>query len=686
MTKYIVFILLMSLSCKKEKFDLDKFHGTEAGPELAIPFIYTILDIKNLINDTSQSEIGADGLIQFVYRRDSIYSIMPSDMLVFSGPVKTQTGSNLGTISIPNVQLNSGITVSAISAGLDNANKTLLDSLVGKNTILPAFLSINGPLFYLPIDTTFFSSIDIQSGTLDITAYNNLPVAITELTTYLYALNPQRYIAKVTLLNIAPNGSKTTTLNLANLTITGPLGYRVTKCLSGSSSPNMVKINYTDSIGMNYQFNNLVAKGGSMNLSTVKFNKTNDYIDISTNNSAQKITKLTLVKGKIKYLLNSTIREQIDVKINFPTASKLSLPFPEQVISIPYSPINQIAGFIDIANVSFELNSNVLKPYNILPFTTEAIIGSSGKKVLFYASNSFTIQLFIDEIEIDYAEGNFETGANFVFNFKEQIDFFKQFQSGFHIDDATLKLKINNGFGIPLQINFDMIAENLVGTKQGLGITPFNLSSPSLSQVGQVISITNIYNKTNSNISSFCNLPPNSINFNGMASVGAPGPGPAYNNFIKKDKGLNVGIEMNLPLAISGKNIALSDTLKFEGSLISELNVKNLAIKFTNAFPFDAHVIFKFVNDTFLTLDSFYFSKAISAGYINPAGRIVRATENTVNIPIDTAVANKLKHTKQLIFSIYFSSPDDGTKWVKIYSDYFLKIGIGIISKQKFKL
>ncbi len=664
---------------------MDKFNGIEAGPDLAIPLIYTVLDIKNLIKDTTQSEIGSDGLIQFVYRRDSIYSIMPSDMLVFSAPVKTRTGTNLGTISIPNIPYNSGISVSVLAAGLNSAHKILLDSLVGKNAILPAFLSTNGPLQLMPLDSTFFSFIDIQSGTLDITAKNNLPIYIAELTTYLYALNPQRYIAKVTLLNIPPFGSKTTTIDLANLTITAPLGYKVIKFASNTSAPNAVTINYSDSIGMNYQFNNIVAKGGRVNLSSVKFNKTNDYIDISTNNSSQKITKLTLVKGKIKYLVKSSIREQIDVKLNFPTASKFSLPFPEQSISIPYSPVNEISGFIDLANVSFELNSIVSRPYNILPFTTEAVLVSSGKKVLFDASNSFSIQLFIDETEIDYAEGNFETGANFVFKFKEQIDFFKQFQSGFHIDDASLKLKISNGFGIPLQINFDMIAENIQGTKQALGIAPFNLSFPSLAQVGQVTSVTNNYNKTNSNIASFCNLPPNSINFDGLATVGAPGPTPVYNNFIKKGKGLNVGIEMNLPLAISGKNIALSDTLKFEGSFISQLNIKNLAVKFTNAFPFDAHVIFKFVNDTFLTLDSFYFSGAITAGNINPAGRIIHATENTVNIPIDTAAANKLKHTKQLMFSIYFSSPDDGTKWVKIYSDYFLKIGIGIISKQKFK-
>ena len=81
LTVFYVLIAFVFTTCKKDNLNFDKYNGYTLNPEFGIPIVNATLDIKNLIkNDTTNIHVDGDGLIRFVYRKDSLISYKLNDL------------------------------------------------------------------------------------------------------------------------------------------------------------------------------------------------------------------------------------------------------------------------------------------------------------------------------------------------------------------------------------------------------------------------------------------------------------------------------------------------------------------------------------------------------------------------------------------------------------------------------
>ncbi|MBF25581.1 MAG: hypothetical protein CMP49_03580 [Flavobacteriales bacterium] len=192
-------------SCQKYQLEVHDW-----SPELVSPLINTTITIADLIPEQGTTEYDNDNLIHLAFRSDSIYILEPS-------LIQDITGLNIDTI----------VTLEQLLLGVqdDPALESLIN-LLGLEIPFPESQEIPGALFSLfnadliePFNFQFdeFNNATFNSGNLEITIINNLPVALENT---LIIINPSEDIEwQVNISELLPGQGYNHTIDLAGLTI-----------------------------------------------------------------------------------------------------------------------------------------------------------------------------------------------------------------------------------------------------------------------------------------------------------------------------------------------------------------------------------------------------------------------------------------------------------------------------------
>ena len=111
-----------------------------------------------------------------------------------------------------------------------------------------------------------------------------------------------------------------------------------------------------------------------------------------------------------------------------------------------------------------------------------------------------------------------------------------------------------------------------------------------------------------------------------------------------------------------------------------------LSLNIENNFPFEAGVKIVFVNDiTNTPIDSVEYSKIITSAITNANGKTIQSASSKTKIKLSEELLNKLKNKNVNSIKTYatLKTENNGTKPIKIYSDYEMKISLGIIATVK---
>jgi hypothetical protein len=690
-TIVVLVVFLFVNSCKKDSTDFDKFNGYNPSPEFGIPLFNSKITMLNLIkNDTVNITVDNTGLVHFAYRKDSIFNYKINDFFKFESPKTTPINNTLGELSVNNVSNSKTTTLQELSASFNPATKLVFDGLAGNNAVFPEITeSINTMKAFDAF--TEFSSVKFSDGWLVITISNYFPINLNTINLNLYNLTPtEQLLGTFNYSNIAPGTSKSDSIPLAGITLSASLGYKMPVFNTNSSAPTAVLINYSDSLVFKSEAKNLKAISGVAVIPNQSILNQPKDIDFTPNDANQRIRKLKLAGGKIKISAQSTFNESLELTINFTSATKNGLPYPSQVITVPNTGTSSfyIDSSINLAGVSLNLTQNGLKPYNIVPITYSAKVISSGLPVSFSSTDYINLDLSTTSTTIDYVEGYFgqidipNAGDQFI-----DLSFLDIIKSGLNLDEPELKITINNQIGVPLQFQYNFIGKNKNGDSVDAQLKPFDFNYPTIAEQGQIKNTVQIYSNKNNNgkINELLSLPPNKIQILGKLVTNAE-QDPTKNQFIKQGDAINVNIEMDIPMVFRSTALTLVDSSKFDVKQFDQFKEVTLSLNIENYFPFEANMKIVFMNDSNnIAIDSMVFNKIITSAITNANGKTIQGASSKTKITMSEALLNKLKNNKVNKIKTYSSllTENNGTKSIKLYSDYEMKISLGIIASLK---
>ncbi len=687
----VLLILFTVNSCKKDSTDFGKYDTYSPSTEFSIPLFNTNINMLNItLNDSFKSSVDNSGLVHFVYRQDSLFSYKITDLYNFENANKTTINNSLGEITINNVSSSKKSTLQDLTTNFSAPTKAVFDSIAGKNVIFPAITETITNV--KPFDAfTEFTSVTFSQGYLILTIHNYLPINLSAITLNLYNLLPtQTLLGVYNYTNIAPGASKSDSILLTNKTVSNSLGYSMPVFNTNSSAPIAVLVNYQDSIVITARTSGIKASSGTAVFPDQSIASQSTTLDFTTPDSTQRIRKLKLAAGKLNFIAQSTIKEPIELTINFTGALKNGIAFPSQVITIPTTGSGSFYydSSINLAGVSLDLTQKISKPYNNVSITYSARVLSSGLPVTFNATDYVNLQINTTNNLLEYIEGYFgrievlSNKNNFI-----NLSFLDNLKGGFNLDAPELKITVNNSAGVPIEFQYNVIGKNKDGIIQDAQIVPFTANFPLVSEVGQTKNTFQVYSNKNGNgkINELLSLPPNSIQITGKM-LSNPIQDPTLNQFIKLGSALNVNVEIDLPLALHTSNFSLIDSTDFDVMKLDVFKEVTLGLNIDNRFPFDANMKIVFMNDSNnIPVDSINYNKIVSSAITDANGKTIQSSKSKTRIVLDENRLQKLIANKVNKIKTYttFITENNGTKPIKIYSDYDMKISAGIIATLK---
>lgn len=687
---WIAFLLftMIIFACKKDNLDFNKFNGYTLNPEFGIPLVNATLGIKDLTkNNPDNIHTDNDGLIRFSIRKDSILNYSLGDMFRLDQQSGTTINRSIGEISIGDVTTRKQLTLGELSQSFSPAAKANFNLIENTTNVFPAVNeNISTVTSFSAISE--FSSIKFSKGWIVLSITNKLPVVINQIRLNLYNLTPsQSLLGTFNFANIAVGAKKSDSIQINNKQISSDMGYTM-PIYNSASSGTPVFINPNDSIVITMFGRQLKAISGSAVFPAQDITTQSTYLELTTNDPSQQIKKLNIAKGRLRFVAKSTVNSNIQLLISFPNATKDGNTFPAQTITIPTTgPFNTFLDSIDIAGVHFDLTKNPSKPYNNLPIAYTIKLLPTSNIATFDSSNFINLQVLTSGITVDYAEGFFGN-INVPADSIKPIDipFFDKISEGLKLDDPKLTLDIYSSIGVPIKFNYDFTASNSNSKKnQALQMPSFDLAYPTVADIGSASEIrktTQIVDKTNSKIVDFAALAPNKITCAGTVLTNV-GHSSNETQFISSKSAMSVNMSMDLPAGFYAESFSLVDTFEFGVDMFNNFKQASIIARVDNGFPFGTKINMVFLDTANKAVDSVAIDNLLMSSVTDANGRTIQRGISKFELPFNEARIATLNTSKvkkiKLVSTL--STENQGNKVVRIYSDYDLKISLGIIGK-----
>jgi hypothetical protein len=261
------------------------------------------------------------------------------------------------------------------------------------------------------------------------------------------------------------------------------------------------------------------------------------------------------------------------------------------------------------------------------------------------------------------------------------------------ISNPSIKFNYTNSFSDSVKVN--LIASGSRGSKSvDLNVAPFPLALPNI-PVEQEISSIYIIDKSNSNLQSLVSLPPEVINFTGTVTLRTSAKSSQTDIFVLGSNQLLGSLELEIPLELKVNNLQYKDTVnnflndKGKDNPVSPEDFQFLRINFNakNGFPLGASLKMELYD----SLNSAIKSTVTADGILDPApvdsnGKATGVTESSTTIEFTKEFFGQVNKADKIIFTFTLQSSGDGSKAVKIYSDYRISFNAALVVKPVINL
>jgi hypothetical protein len=161
------------------------------------------------------------------------------------------------------------------------------------------------------------------------------------------------------------------------------------------------------------------------------------------------------------------------------------------------------------------------------------------------------------------------------------------------------------------------------------------------------------------------------------------GHSPSETQYISSKSAMSVNMSMDLPAGFYANNLTLVDTFEFGLDVFNNFKQASIMARVDNGFPFGTKITMVFLDTANKAVDSVAVDNLLMSSVTDANGRTVQRGISKFELPfnesrIATLNTNKVNKIK-LVTTL--ATENQGGKVVRIYSDYDLKISLGIIGR-----
>lgn len=671
----VLSLLLFSLSgCLKDKYNPANFKTPDWEPGFGIPIATFNISLADALEgDSSLTIDSVDKSVKVVFRNDTLAEQSVGDILEIPSQDPSTTTLKLGTVSIDDFGSSQTVQLSSLVNNLSPTTGSAINTAIslGIPTPFPPIPEQAGGNYNLPTINDF-SQVTFSEGGLVFTLNNGYPTTLDSVVLELRNSGSPTPLGFARFGNVTAFSQQTKRIDLGGKTMSNNLVFGISKISSAGTAPNNVVIQGTQSLTISIDGDSLQVIGGTVILPSQDFSADTTRVDFATTDN-EELYQIDLNAGNIDFSFTSTIAEPIRVNISLPSISVGGTPINRVINIAPNSTTNEN---INLAGGIIDLTTDAQQPYNIIPVIVQASLVSSGTLKTIDSSNSLTVTYGFGNIGFDVVRGYF--GQKNIQIDESTLDlnlsFLKELGGSVFLANPNIDLNVTNSIGAPIRLTLNMVGKTIAGQSVALNAPAQILPFPTVP--GQTASGSLSYNRNNSQLPALLSLPPDTLTTGGLIVLNPNGNQGA--NFIGNNASIKIGMEADLPFELSASDIGFGDTSDFNGAetLNGVLEAK-LRFRNVNRFPFDMIMDITFLDSLDNPVHNVNAPLVLS-GIVDANGRVTAPSYATTELILARAAMPAIKQAKKMAIRLRMSTSNNGTQVVKIYTDYDIKMTVGI--------
>ena len=570
--------------------------------------------------------------------------------------------------------------VQKITLGQINPLFKLLD---GQTADIPE--QNQGNLTPVDIDASaFFETATLDSGFLDISISNNLPVKVKLVIFELTNAGDNSEVAYDSFTNIPIGGKVTKRIDLKDKTVTKTLKGSIKQLVTEASS-GPVLIDASKGVDLELTVSRLHPRYAVAAFPTQNVIDQNEGLTVFMGGAEVKYFKAKA--GNLKIKLASTIQEDMTMLFEIPSATKGGKVL-SSVVKLPAAPPNGVSTrdeFFDLTDYLIDFrgkNPDVKDTVNTFHQILVVRLDSSGRKVAIGLSDSIRIDYRMESLIPDFAIGYMGQSLNQSGDQKAPFDLFKGLNGDLKFKDFKVSLIVRNSIGAEGRIKIRSLAGENVFTKNTVKLNSMSLnndiliSAPPFKRDAFVESEI-VLDGTNSNIKSFIENLPQMLDYNLDMETNPNGNVNLYKDFVFDNSKVDVIMKVEFPAEFSLNQFVLRDTQSVDWTAIAGLDrIKSakMDVRIKNSFPLGAKLQLMLLDDKeqgIASLDIDPADNVIEPGVVDANGYPTAQSETVFSIGIGRDKVDALKKAK--FIAITTTLTGDG-KMQKLYDNSTISI------------
>ena len=399
------------------------------------------------------------------------------------------------------------------------------------------------------------------------------------------------------------------------------------------------------------------------------------------------LVEATIKSGSIDVTIKSTFIEPTIVSYELTSATNNgnTLVISESIPAGNVSHPSIVSSSYNLSNYNLDLRGLNGTSYNKLIAQISAMVDPSGDTLVSQLNDYIEISYTFNDIQPKYARGYFGDDAYNNLG-KEEFHFLANLTGGdIDIESLNMNFEIKNGIGVDIQMDVNTISMSNMetGNTSVLNSTPLanslNIDRAQETGVAAPPVIASSYSIeldiNNSNADKLFEIIPNQIDYGFDLQINPFGHVSSHNDFIYDGYGIEVLLDMEIPISVATNEFTLSDTIEFD---MGEKTIDDryliidgfIHLYAYNGYPFTATTQLYLLDESYAIIDSILVGNAIvEAGILDGYNVVVSPKRSKISGAINTAKIAAL-YNAQFIKADFTLSTPDYPDYVKIY-DYY---------------
>ena len=654
----LIALLLSACSRKAARWD-----NNVALPLFSTEMTLNDIDRRFLVNNAS----------------DSSYTLVYDNLVYNARTLRvTAPDTSLNTFfTLRRLKLSDRSIVQRITLAQINPTFRLLD---GQTIAVPA--QNQSDLSPVDIDASaFFETATLDSGFLDISISNELPVRVSLLVFELQNASDGSVVAKDSFLNIDQGSSAKKSINLRNKTVGKNLKGVIRRLITDASN-GAVLINASKGVEITLTVRDLRPRNAIAAFPNQTVIEQDQSLVLDMGGPQIKFFKVK--QGSLRLKVETTIQENMTMILKIPSASYNGVPL-ERVVKMPGAKPGSVERQEETVDMSGYLidyrgkDPAVKDTVNTFHQVLLVTLDSSGRKVQVTLSDSLRISYSLTGLLPEYATGYMGQTLNSSSG-KAPFALFKGADGNILFKDFKASVLVKNTIGAEGSVRVKSLeSENIFsGNKVKLGATPLNSKvfiGPAPFVYGQSTDKQVLLDGGNSNIKAFVENLPQWINYDIDIETNPNGNVSNWKDFVFDNSGAEIYLRLEAPASFTIGGLNLRDTQGIEAASIPQVQrVKSATVIFDieNDYPFEVGMNFTLLDEYFNPLGEVSVSPgSVLPGKTGPGGEPLAPSRTILraNIPKDRIEALHKAHHVAMKARVV----GNGTQQ-KIYNTYKLKV------------